>query len=67
MEQEAESQDRDFEQNVSQMFWAQINIEAQLLRRDSNEALPKPTPTQSHQFLQRQNSPASSVGRAWDS
>ena len=33
VEQETESQDRDFEQNVSQMFWAEINIEAQLLRR----------------------------------
>ena len=67
VEQDTESQDRDFEQKVSQMFWAQINIEAQLLRRDSNAALPKPTPTESHQFLQRQYSPASSVGRAWDS
>ena len=25
VEQETESQDRDFEQNVSQMFWSQIN------------------------------------------
>ena len=58
VEQETESQDLDFEQNVSQMFWSQINIEAQLWRRDSNAALPKRTPTECHQILAASKQPA---------
>ena len=57
VEQDTESQDRDFEPNFSQMSWAEINTEEQLLRRDSNAPLPKPTPTERHQVLAASKQP----------
>ena len=57
VEPDTESQDCDFEPKISQTSLAQINTEGQLWRRDSNAALPKRTPIESHQILAASKQP----------